>query len=52
MPTRLAAAITQDPSLLAIKALVKAYQAFSTYSETFVRRYDLTLTQFDTISQG
>ncbi len=50
MTTRPSAAIAQDPSLLTIKALAKAYQAFSTYSETFVRRYDLTPAQFDVIA--
>ncbi|HHP7245403.1 MAG TPA: MarR family winged helix-turn-helix transcriptional regulator [Elainellaceae cyanobacterium] len=33
-----------------MRELVRAYQAFSSYSETFVRQYDLTPAQFDVIA--
>lgn len=38
------------PSLTTVRALVRAYQAFSSYSETFVRSYGLTSAQFDVIA--
>jgi DNA-binding MarR family transcriptional regulator len=40
----------QHPHLSTIRELVKAYQAFSSYSETFVRQYQLTPAQFDVIA--
>lgn len=40
----------QEPSLATIRALVRTYQAFSSYSETFVRQYDLTPAQFDVVA--
>jgi MarR family 2-MHQ and catechol resistance regulon transcriptional repressor len=40
----------QEPSLATVRALARAYQAFSSYSETFVRQYDLTSAQFDVIA--
>ena len=40
----------QEPFLGTVRELVKAYQAFSTYSEVFVRQYDLTPAQFDVIA--
>lgn len=43
-------AVAQEPSLATIRALVRAYQAFARYSETFVRQYDLTPAQFDVIA--
>ena len=41
---------TSEPSLATVRALVRAYQAFSSYSETFVRQYDLTSAQFDVVA--
>ncbi len=43
-------AVTSEPSLATVRALVRAYQAFSSYSETFVRQYDLTPAQFDVVA--
>lgn len=43
-------AAASEPSLAAVRALVRAYQAFSSYSETFVRQYDLTSAQFDVVA--
>jgi len=43
-------AAAQDPSLATVRELVRAYQAFSSYSESFVRHYDLTPAQFDVIA--
>lgn len=40
----------QEPSLAIVRELVRAYQAFSSYSESFVRQYDLTSAQFDVIA--
>lgn len=40
----------QEPFLGTVRELVRAYQAFSTYSEVFVRQYDLTPAQFDVIA--
>jgi len=40
----------QRTSLATVRELVRAYQAFSSYSETFVRQYDLTPAQFDVIA--
>jgi hypothetical protein len=36
--------------LPAMRELVRAYQAFSAYSETHVRQFDLTPAQFDVIA--
>lgn len=48
-PTASQAAVS-EPSLATVRSLVRAYQAFSSYSETFVRQYDLTSAQFDVIA--
>jgi MarR family transcriptional regulator, 2-MHQ and catechol-resistance regulon repressor len=40
----------QEPALAAVRELVRAYQAFASYSEAFVRQYDLTPAQFDVIA--
>lgn len=40
----------QTSALATIRELVRAYQAFSSYSETFVRQHDLTPAQFDVIA--
>ncbi len=40
----------QSPVLGTVRSLVRAYQAFASYSETFVRQYDLTPAQFDVIA--
>lgn len=40
----------QRTSLATVRELVRAYQAFSSYSESFVRQYDLTPAQFDVIA--
>lgn len=40
----------REPSLATVRALVRAYQAFSSYSEAFVRHYGLTPAQFDVIA--
>ncbi len=43
-------AAAQEPFLATIRELVRAYQAFSAYSEAFVRQHDLTPAQFDVIA--
>ncbi|MGJ3245099.1 MAG: MarR family winged helix-turn-helix transcriptional regulator [Elainellaceae cyanobacterium] len=43
-------AAVQEPHLATIRELARAYQAFSSYSETFVRQYNLTPAQFDVIA--
>lgn len=40
----------KEPFLLAMRELVRAYQAFSSYSEAHVRQFDLTPAQFDVIA--
>lgn len=40
----------QEPCLATVRELVRAYQAFSSYSEAFVRQYNLTPAQFDVIA--
>ena len=45
-----AQAAAAEASLATVRALVRAYQAFSSYSETFVRQYDLTSAQFDVVA--
>ncbi|MEB3210114.1 MAG: MarR family transcriptional regulator, partial [Leptolyngbyaceae bacterium] len=40
----------KEPCLGAVRELVRAYQSFSSYSEAFVRQYDLTPAQFDVIA--
>ncbi len=40
----------QKPFLATVRELVRAYQAFSSYSEHFVRQYELTPAQFDVIA--
>lgn len=43
-------AAANEPFLATIRELVRAYQAFSAYSEGFVRQHDLTPAQFDVIA--
>lgn len=51
MPTSYSSkAAAQEPFLETMRALVRAYQTFSSYSEAFVRQYDLTSGQFDVIA--
>jgi len=45
-----AQAAAQEPFMATIRELVRAYQAFSSYSESFVRQFDLTPAQFDVIA--
>lgn len=40
----------KEPFLATVRELARAYQAFSAYSETYVRQYDLTPAQFDVIA--
>lgn len=40
----------QQQALATVRELVRAYQAFASYSETFVRQYDLTPAQFDVVA--
>ncbi|MGF1568389.1 MAG: MarR family winged helix-turn-helix transcriptional regulator [Nodosilinea sp.] len=40
----------QAPALATVRELVGTYQAFASYSEAFVRQYDLTPAQFDVIA--
>lgn len=40
----------QEPFLGTMRELVRTYQAFSAYSEAFVRQYDLTPAQFDVVA--
>ncbi|RZM82965.1 MarR family transcriptional regulator [Leptolyngbya iicbica LK] len=37
-------------ALATVRSLARAYQAFASYSETFVRQYDLTPAQFDVVA--
>lgn len=46
-PSQIAA---KEPFLGTVRALVRTYQAFSSYSESFVRTYGLTSAQFDVIA--
>jgi MarR family transcriptional regulator, 2-MHQ and catechol-resistance regulon repressor len=39
-----------EPFLLVVRELARAYQAFSAYSEAHVRQFDLTPAQFDVIA--
>jgi MarR family transcriptional regulator, 2-MHQ and catechol-resistance regulon repressor len=41
---------TNEPFLLVVRELARAYQAFSAYSEAHVRQFDLTPAQFDVIA--
>lgn len=43
-------AAAQESFLATMRELVRTYQAFSAYSEAFVRQYDLTPAQFDVIA--
>lgn len=43
-------AAAKEPFLGTIRELVRAYQAFANYSESFVRQHDLTPAQFDVIA--
>ncbi|HEY9879396.1 MAG TPA: MarR family transcriptional regulator [Leptolyngbyaceae cyanobacterium] len=40
----------QAPFLATMRELVRTYQAFSAYSEAFVRQFDLTPAQFDVVA--
>lgn len=40
----------REPFLATIRELARTYQAFSAYSERFVRQYDLTPAQFDVVA--
>jgi len=42
--------LPQEPSLALVRELVRVYQAFSSYSEAFVRQYNLTPSQFDVVA--
>ena len=51
MPTPYSSqAASKEPCLGTIRELVRAYQAFSNYSDAFVRQHDLTPAQFDVIA--
>lgn len=43
-------AAAKEPFLGTIRELVRAYQAFASYSEKFVRQHNLTPAQFDVIA--
>ncbi|MGF1512183.1 MAG: MarR family winged helix-turn-helix transcriptional regulator [Elainellaceae cyanobacterium] len=43
-------AAAREPFLATVRELARAYQAFSAYSERFVRQYDLTPAQFDVVA--
>lgn len=43
-------AAAREPLLNTVRELARAYQAFSSYSEGFVRQYNLTPAQFDVIA--
>ncbi len=45
-----AKAAAKEPFLATMRELARAYQAFSAYSEAYVRQYDLTPAQFDVIA--
>lgn len=45
-----AQAAAQEPFMATMRELVRTYQAFSSYSEGFVRQFDLTPAQFDVIA--
>ncbi|MBE9007385.1 MarR family transcriptional regulator [Fortiea sp. LEGE XX443] len=45
-----AKAAATEPFIPTMRELVRAYQAFSTYSEAHVRQFDLTPAQFDVIA--
>jgi MarR family transcriptional regulator, 2-MHQ and catechol-resistance regulon repressor len=50
MPKKSTIQETKASFLPAMRELVRAYQAFSAYSETHVRQFDLTPAQFDVIA--
>lgn len=51
MPTHYSPeAAAKEPFLETVRALVRTYQAFSSYSEAFVRQHNLTPAQFDVIA--
>ncbi|MBE9206535.1 MarR family transcriptional regulator [Nostoc sp. LEGE 06077] len=43
-------AAAQEPFIPTMRELVRAYHAFSAYSETHIRQFDLTPAQFDVIA--
>ncbi|GBE95088.1 MarR family winged helix-turn-helix transcriptional regulator [Nostoc cycadae] len=45
-----ARAAAQEPFIPTMRELVRAYQAFSAYSEAHIRQFDLTPAQFDVIA--
>lgn len=49
-PPSNAAQAAKAPFLATVRELARAYQAFSSYSEAFVRQYNLTPAQFDVIA--
>jgi DNA-binding MarR family transcriptional regulator len=50
MPKKSTIQAAKEPFLPAMRELVRAYQAFSAYSEAHVRQFDLTPAQFDVIA--
>jgi MarR family transcriptional regulator, 2-MHQ and catechol-resistance regulon repressor len=50
MPEKSTTQAAKASFLPAMRELVRAYQAFSAYSETHVRQFDLTPAQFDVIA--
>jgi MarR family transcriptional regulator, 2-MHQ and catechol-resistance regulon repressor len=50
MPEKSTTQATKASFLPAMRELVRAYQAFSAYSETHVRQFDLMPAQFDVIA--
>jgi MarR family transcriptional regulator, 2-MHQ and catechol-resistance regulon repressor len=50
MPKKSTLQAAKEPFLPTMRELVRAYQAFSAYSETNVRSFDLTPAQFDVIA--
>ncbi|MBU7582499.1 MAG: MarR family transcriptional regulator [Nostoc sp. TH1S01] len=45
-----AKAAAKEPFIVTMRELVRAYQAFSAYSEAHIRQFDLTPAQFDVIA--
>ncbi len=50
MPEKSTIQAAKAPFLPAMRELVRAYQAFSSYSEAHIRQFDLTPAQFDVIA--
>lgn len=49
-PSHSSQAAAKEPSMATLRELARTYQAFSLYSEAYVRQYDLTPAQFDVIA--